>query len=304
MTTKSWQIGQVKITRIVEMSAERTPDFGYSNLTTEMILGEAWLRPHFATDDGLLKSNIQAFVVETQGQRIIVDTCVGNDKPRSNEAWNELQGSFLEDLSAAGYPPESIDMVLCTHLHVDHVGWNTMLVDGRWVPTFANARYLFGRVEWEHWQQETADAIAGDVAPEIAAGVFDSPAVNQDSIRPVIDAGLHEPVEMTHRINDEVCLEPSPGHTPGHVSVVIESAGQHAVITGDMMHHPIQCSLPHVSSKFDYSREGAIDTRRDFLRRYAGGEVLVLGTHFAGPTAGWLVSHGETWHFVVDKPTA
>ena len=302
MTTDSWKIGEVKITRIVEMSAVRTPDFGYRNLSTEEIQRETWLQPHFATDDGRLKSCIQAFAVESQGRRIIVDTCVGNDKPRSNAGWNQLQGSFLDDLAAAGYPPESIDLVLCTHLHVDHVGWNTILVDGRWVPTFPNARYLFGRTEWDHWRQETVTAIAGDVDQEIAEAVMDCAAVNQDSIRPIIDAGLHELVEVDHELSDEVRLEPTPGHTPGHVSVVIASAGRRAVITGDMMHHPIQIGLPHVSSKFDHDVARAQSTRADFLQRYGDDEVLVFGTHFAAPTAGWVVSHGDGWRFVVDKP--
>jgi len=300
MTTDSWRIGDVIITRIVEMSAVRTPDFGYRNLTTEDILAEAWLRPHFATDDGQLKSCIQAFVIESQGRRIIVDTCVGNDKLRGNPGWNQLQGPFLADLAAAGYPPESIDIVLCTHLHVDHVGWNTILVDGQWVPTFTNARYLFGWTEWEHWRQEAVSEIAGDVDPEIAEALIDTVAVNQDSIRPIIEAELHELVEVEHQVTDEVCLEPTPGHTPGHVSVVIASAGARAVITGDMMHHPIQIGLPHVASKFDHDVSRAVNTRRDFLRRYGDDEVLVFGTHFAAPTAGWVVSHGDGWRLKVE----
>jgi hypothetical protein len=164
MDTKSWQVGDVSITCIIEQKMERQPEFGYRNLSTQQILEQAWLKPNFATPDGKLISCIQAFVIESQNKRIIVDTCVGNDKPRrGNPAWNMLQSSFLEDLTAAGFERESIDVVLCTHLHIDHVGWNTMLVDGRWMPTFPNAQYLFGRTEWEHWSQETADAIAGDV---------------------------------------------------------------------------------------------------------------------------------------------
>ncbi len=299
MSADSWQVGEVKITRIVELSATRSPDFGYRNLSCEQILREAWLRPHFATEDGQLKSCIQAFVIESQGRRIIVDTCVGNDKTRGNGAWDKLQGPFLADLAAAGYERESIDTVLCTHLHIDHVGWNTMLIEGEWQPTFANARYLFGRTEWQHWQQETVAATAGDVDPEIAEAVIETQAVNQDSIRPVIEAGLHELVEMDQRITDEVQLEPTPGHTPGHVSVVIHSAGKRAVITGDMMHHPIQCALPGVASKFDHDVAAAKATRIDFLKRYCDDDVLVLGTHFAAPTAGRLVSHGESWRFHV-----
>ncbi len=301
MATDTWQIGEVTITRIVELTAVRTPDFGYRNLTTEEILRETWLQPHFVTEDGRLKSCVQAFVVESQGRRIIVDTCVGNDKPRGNAAWNQLQGSFLDDLTAAGFPPDSIDIVLCTHLHVDHVGWNTTPTDGQWLPTFPTARYLFGRVEWEHWQQETVTAIAGDIDPEIAQAVMDCPAVNQDSIRPIIAAGLEELVEVDHQVTEEVRLEPTPGHTPGHVSVAITSAGQRAVITGDMMHHPIQIGLPHVASKFDHDVARGQSTRHEFLRRYGDAEVLVFGTHFVAPTAGWVVSHGEGWRFLVER---
>ena len=300
MTTDNWQIGNVRITRIMEHRAERTPDFGYTELTTADILREDWLTPHFATADGKLISCIQAFVLESDGQRIIVDTCVGNEKARGNPAWNMTHGPFLDDLRAAGHPPEAIDIVLCTHLHVDHVGWNTMKVDGEWVPTFPNARYLFGRVEFEHWQQETLADMQGDMTDEIIENVVDVCETNRDSVRPVVEAGLHELVEMDHRVTGEVRLEPTPGHTPGHVSVVIESAGEKAVITGDLMHHPIQCAMPHVASRFDHDIARARATREDFLGRYADGPVTVFGTHFAPPTAGRVISHGGKWRFSVD----
>ena len=173
-----------------------------------------------------------------------------------------------------------------------------MLVDGRWEPTFPNARYLFGQTEWEHWRQETVTAVAGDVDLEVAEAVMDCATVNHDSIRPIINAGLHELVDVDHRVTDEVHLEPTSGHTPGHVSVVITSSGQRAVITGDMMHHPIQCAMPHAASKFDHDVARARNTRVDYLRRYADDEVL--GTHFAAPTAGRVVSHGDSWRFLVE----
>ena len=303
MDTKSWQVGDVSITCIIEQKMERQPEFGYRNLSTQRILEQAWLKPNFATPDGKLISCIQAFVIESQNKRIIVDTCVGNDKPRrGNPAWNMLQSSFLEDLTAAGFERESIDVVLCTHLHIDHVGWNTMLVDGRWMPTFPNAQYLFGRTEWEHWSQGTADAIAGDVKMDIAGTVLDTPAVNQDSIRPIIEANLHELVEMDHQITEDVRLEPTPGHTPGHVSVTIASGGDRAVITGDLMHHPIQCALPDVSRNFDHDVPRARDTRRDFLKRYADGEILVLGTHFATPTVSSVTATAGSFRSARPRP--
>ena len=195
--------------------------------------------------------------------------------------WHLRSTSFLTDLVDAGSPRESIDVVLCTHLHLDHVGWNTMRVDGRWVPTFPNARYLFARTEWEYWKDQ----------PEEFGPVI------TDSVRPIIDAGLADLVEMDHQLTDEVRLEPTPGHTPGHVSVHIRSAGEEAMITGDMMHHPCQIARPDWSTVLDYDAEQSRRSRRGFLERCAQGPVLVIGTHFMPPTAGRIVRDGDTYRF-------
>lgn len=299
MTAASWNVGDVKITSIVELHNVRHPNFVFRNLSQEEVLQQAWLRPHFATEDGRLISVTQAFVVECAERRIIIDTCIGNGKSRKWPAWNKLDEPFLTELADAGYPAESIDTVLCTHLHVDHVGWNTRLVDGRWIPTFPNASYLFGRKEWEYWSAETDEKLNSDVSQEVASEVLETRTVYQDSVRPIIEAGLHQLVEMDHKLTDEISLEPTPGHTPGHVSVRISSRGQHAIITGDMMHHPIQCALPEASSNFDYNVGEASATRKEFLRCCADQPVLVLGTHFPEPTAGWIVSHGKSWRFSV-----
>jgi glyoxylase-like metal-dependent hydrolase (beta-lactamase superfamily II) len=215
---------------------------------------------------------------------MLVDTCVGNDKTRTNPAWNMLATDWLARLAAAGLPPESVDLVLCTHLHVDHVGWNTRLRDGRWVPTFPRARYVFGRREWEHWSRVQEEEYA---------------AIYADSVQPVLDAGRADLVEADHRISEEIRLEPTPGHTPGHVSVHIGSGGREAVITGDLMHHPVQCAEPEWPSNFDVDVAEARATRRAFCARYADRDVTVLGTHFATPTAGRLASQGDTWRFLV-----
>jgi glyoxylase-like metal-dependent hydrolase (beta-lactamase superfamily II) len=277
-----WRIGAVAVTRVVEMEGPGPGTFLFAEATPERLLQHAWLRPHFLTDDGRTIGSIHAFVVESEGRTIVVDTCVGNDKPRAVKNWNMRQGRFLEDLAEAGYPRERVDTVLCTHLHVDHVGWNTMRVGGRWRPTFPNARYLFGRKEWEHWS----------VTPDPHDG-----AVQGDSVRPVLEAGLAELVEMDHRLSGEVWLEPTPGHTPGHVSVRIASRGEEAVITGDLMHHPVQCARPEWASRFDVDAEAARRTRRAFLERFADRPVLVLGTHFATPTAGRVLRDGPLWRF-------
>jgi glyoxylase-like metal-dependent hydrolase (beta-lactamase superfamily II) len=297
-----WRIGDVSVRRIIELEGPRDPEYLFRGVTPEDVLREEWLRPHFATEKGQLLGSIHAFILESGGKRIIVDTCVGNDKPRRRGLWNKLSGNFLAKLAAAGYPAESIDTVLCTHLHVDHVGWNTKLVDGRWVPTFRNARYLFGRTEWLHWSQEQGANITGDVPPDVAENVLEARVVYEDSVRPIVDAGLHDLVDPHHRITDNVWLEPTPGHTPGHVSVGISSRGAMAFITGDMMHHPIQMSRPEFSSNFDWSKAQAQATRRSFLSRNADRPVLILGTHFPAPTGGWVVTEGESWRLSLKRP--
>jgi glyoxylase-like metal-dependent hydrolase (beta-lactamase superfamily II) len=278
-----WQIGDVRITRVVEMEGPSPGTFLFPDATPEKLLQHAWLKPHFLTDDGRIIASVHAFIVESQGKTIVVDTCVGNDKPRDVKAWHMRKGRFLEDLAEAGFPRERVDTVLCTHLHVDHVGWNTMLKDGKWVPTFPKARYLIGRKEWDYWKDE----VGGDKV------------VRDDSVRPILDAGLADMVKRTHKLTSEVYLEPTPGHTPGHVSVHITSKGAQAVITGDLMHHPVQCAEPAWASHFDVDANKARVTRRAFLQKYKDGKVLVLGTHFAAPTAGRVASEGGALRFRV-----
>jgi glyoxylase-like metal-dependent hydrolase (beta-lactamase superfamily II) len=280
-----WTIGDVRITRLLESEVPTRATFIIPDASPDALARHAdWLRPHFMDERGRIVAAVHALVVESQGRRVVVDTCIGNDKERTIPTWNRLQGPFLDDLAGAGFARESIDAVVCTHLHVDHVGWNTMLVDGRWVPTFPNARYLFVRDEWEHWNA-SGPMIEGDVVG--------------DSVRPVVDAGLVDLVAPDHRLTDEVWLEPTPGHTPGHVSVRIRSAGVDAVITGDVMHHPVQCAEPGWHSNFDVDADAARRTRRAFLERYADQPILVIGTHFATPVGGHIVRHGDAWRFVV-----
>jgi glyoxylase-like metal-dependent hydrolase (beta-lactamase superfamily II) len=276
-----WQIGDVTVTKIIEEDAPVPGPFVLPDAQPAALAEIPWLAPNFVTEKGWLKMSIHALVIESQGLRILVDTCVGNDKERTTKAWSMRSGPFLRDLAAAGFPRESIDYVICTHLHVDHVGWNTMLVDGRWVPTFPNARYLFGRTEWEAWNADPQDEHFGPVM--------------QDSVTPILDAGLADLVASDHSVNDEVWFEPTHGHTKGHISVRIASRGADAVITGDMTHHPCQFARPEWRCYADYDAAAAIQTRRDFYARYAGTGVLVIGTHFAPPTAGHIVRDGDNY---------
>jgi glyoxylase-like metal-dependent hydrolase (beta-lactamase superfamily II) len=282
-----WRIGDVTVTRILELEATGGTRFILPQATPDAVREVGWLAPHFADENGRLRMSIHALVVETPTRRIVVDTCIGNDKQRDIPTWSNLQTGFLADLAAAGYPPESIDTVLCTHLHVDHVGWNTRLVDGKWVPTFPNARYLIGRAEFDYWQAEEA----GTEHPER------SPF--HDSVKPVFDAGLVDLVETDHVVCPEVSLEPTLGHTPGHVSIRIRSKGEQALITGDFAHHPCQLAHPEWASSADYDQTASTATRRRVFGDLAGSEVLVIGTHFASPTAGRIVPDGEVWRFAV-----
>jgi glyoxylase-like metal-dependent hydrolase (beta-lactamase superfamily II) len=271
-----WRIGDVTVTKIVELEVTGGSRFILPQATREAIQPIAWLRPHFADEDGRLRMSIHSFVVQTPTRRIVVDTCLGNDKQgRRIPTWNNLQGPFLADLAAAGFPRESIDTVLCTHLHVDHVGWNTMLMDGKWVPTFPRARYLMGRVEYQHWSK-----------PQ---GREDMVAVFGDSVRPAVDAGLVEEIELV----------PTVGHTPGHVSVRIRSRGEEGLITGDFLHHPCQIAHPEWASTADSDAEMGVRTRERMFAELAGRPVLVIGTHFAGATAGRIVRDGAAYRLDV-----
>jgi glyoxylase-like metal-dependent hydrolase (beta-lactamase superfamily II) len=227
--------------------------------------------------------SVHALLVEAPGLRLVVDTCVGNDRPREITGSEPLATSFLQQLTEAGWSRDGVDAVLCTHLHVDYVGWNTMLENGRWVPIFPMARYLIGRREYE-----------------FMSGVDDEEqqAMFGDSIRLIIEAGLVELVEMDHVISPESRLVPSVGHSPGHVSVMIESEGRRTVITGDMAHHPCQIAHPDWTVA-DHDPEAAVLTRSRLFAEWADQPVLVIGTHFAAPTGGRIVHDGAALRFQV-----
>lgn len=280
---QQWQVGDVKITRVVEMEVAGGTKFILPDATREACQAYDWMAPHFMDDQGNLIMSIHALVIDTGARRIVVDTCIGNDKQRNIPAWSNLQTNFLNDLAQAGYPRETIDTVMCTHLHVDHVGWNTMLVDGQWVPTFTNARYLLAEKEWTYWDAAGDDDTYGSIL--------------EDSVQPVVDAGLVDLVSETHQVCDEVRLEPTPGHTPGHVSVHITSNGQEALITGDCIHHPVQMTRTDWCSSADYDQSAGKATRDDLLQRYVDQDILIIGTHFATPTAGHIkhLAGGGYW---------
>jgi len=275
---RTWKIGDVEITRIVEVNNwEDDITMLLPDATTDTVLAYPWLQPHFATPEGKMILSFQCFVMRTPEHQIMLDTCIGADRQREFDVFTNMQTDFLDDLAHAGFSPEDIDVVLCTHLHFDHVGWNTRLVDGKWVPTFPNARYLFGRNEYEHWKML-----------EDTNGYHDLNHM-ADAVGPVVDAGLVDLIEPEHQICPEISLRPTPGHTPGHVSIRIESQGKPAIVTGDMMHNPIQFERPNDPGRFDMDQAQAGITRKQFLDDMANSSVFVIGSHFSDPTGGFVV---------------
>ena len=232
----------------------------------------------------LLVMSFHSIVVRTPDLNILVDSCVGNDKPRPNNPhWHQRQGTYLEDLAATGLKPEDIDVVMCTHLHADHVGWNTRLEDGRWVPTFPNARYLFAQRELEHWRE----VLANSPPDEINHGSF------ADSVAPILDAGQAVRVPMDHEIANGVNLIGAPGHTPGNVIVRLDHRSERAYLTGDVIHHPVQVERPEWSSCFCWDPAMSAESRLKTLRAAAEEDAWLLPAHFPTPTAAKILSAGS-----------
>lgn len=276
-----WTVGRVKITKIVEITSIGGSRFILPQGTSEAIQKMPWLVPGYATPEGRLILSVQSWIVETPSHRIVVDTCIGNDKQgRSVPAWNSLDKPYLDNLAVAGTPAEIIDTVLCTHLHVDHVGWNTKLVNGQWVPTFTNARYVFGKTEYAHWAAQSEG---------------EHKIVFEDSVQPIVTAGLADLVTADHRIGDEVSLISTPGHSPGHMSVLIESDGATALLTGDVAHHPCQMARLDWSSTADFDPVQSIEARKMLFSRFADTPTLVFGGHF---DPGHLVREGDAFKLI------
>lgn len=289
MTALTWRVGDVTITRVPEVVVDM-PLTGLLPEATAAALApyRDWLEPHFLKADGVFTISIHGLVVDTGALRILVDTCVGPHPVPGFEDMRAGAEDFLAGLAAAGHPREAIDVVLCTHLHFDHVGWNTMSEGDRIVPTFPNARYLFARTEWEHWSKAEDDAYA---------------STQEATVRPIVEAGLADFVETDHKLCDSVRLVPTPGHTPGHVSVEIASQGQRAFITGDMTHHPVQWAEPDWKDVADVDSAAASATRRRLAAALADTPVLVIGTHYPPPCAGHLVRAADgVWFRARSQP--
>ena len=281
--TSQFSLSDMTVHRIVEQEGSFLDAFEMLPALTPERLEENrdWMIDGHALDQGsMLQLCFQSYLIRTPHHVVLVDSCIGNDKPRPNRpSWHmKTDDRFTAGLAAAGFGVGDIDFVLCTHLHADHIGWNTRLENGRWVPTFPNARYVFGEQEYANWSK------ANETAPV---------APFQDSVLPVVEAGRADFVATDHAIGDHIRFLATPGHTAGHVSFAFGKGRDEAVASGDLIHSPLQARYPELSTKFDVDPAQAANTRRSFLERYAETDTLCCMAHFPSPSVGRLKRWGE-----------
>lgn len=279
-STAAWTVGELTVHRIDEVPLPpQTGPWLLPAATPELVSQVPWLRPDFADGTGVLRLASHSFAFTVDGLRVVVDTGIGNGKTRANPAWHNMNSDYLARLGGAGFAPETVDLVILTHLHTDHVGWNTRADGATWRPTFPHARYVTARTEWDYWASVDMD--------DARRHMF------QDSVHPVRDAGLLHLTDVPDDGADVapgVRLIPTPGHTPGHLAVQLRSHGAAALITGDAIHHPVQMAHPDITSCVDIDPHQADATRRRLLASLADTDTLVLGSHFPLPTAGLVKS--------------
>jgi glyoxylase-like metal-dependent hydrolase (beta-lactamase superfamily II) len=269
-------LGNVTVTRVEEMHGQVMPaDQFFPDMPEEewKESREMLVPDHLSADDNMVVAAMQTWVLRSGGRTILVDTAIGNDKVRpAVVAWDHLRLDYLGNLARAGVQPADVDLVVNSHLHTDHIGWNTRLADGTWAPTFPNATYLMPRVDFEYWNPANN--------PDIAGGVNEN--AFEDSVVPVLDAGQVQLWEDSHVIDGSLRLQAAPGHTPGHGVIVLESGTDRALFAADIMHTPLQARHPDHSSCFCLDPAVANATRRKLLGWAADNNALVLPAHFGG----------------------
>lgn len=284
-------LADTTITRIEEQQGPGfLPDFLFPDWDPKVLEEHRdWMVPDCFDDaGGRFIASVHSWLVRTSHHVILIDTCGGNDKERPLlERFHRQSHPYLARLAAAGVQPEAVDYVLCTHLHADHCGWNTQLIDGRWVPTFPNAKYVFSRDEQEEWSGPAGQA-------GFNAGVY------EDSVLPIIEAGLVHVIDGEDQLGDTLFFHPTPGHSQGHMAIRLLGGDRQALFSGDVMHQPIQVYRPLWNSRFCEHAEDARFSRRWVLEHCAETQAILLPSHFAGGHAGHVSRHGEafSWRFV------
>ena len=272
---------KLKIKRVIEISDSGNLPL-IPDATPENLKKIPWLFPEFISSAHGLKLVIQLIVIESNGKIIIVDTCVGNHKNIYYKPWANKENKFLEKLVALGIKRENVDFVICTHIHLDHVGWNTFKNNDEWETTFPNAEYIFSEKELDH-ARKFENTLHGDILKE--------------SIDPVLRAGQAKLISPPYSIDKNIKIINTPGHTPGHMSVVINYGGFNAYVTGDMIHHPCQIAYPEWGTYYDVDKELAMKTRKRFLEKNAEQDSIIIGTHFSGSSIGKIIKDGDKYAF-------
>lgn len=293
-----FDIGTVKVHRIEEWQGTFSPPAdlfaGFASDGWEPH-AEEFAPEYYDPASGKLFAFLQSWVLDTGRQRILFDTGAGNDKDRPNlSIFGNLRTDFLGNLAAAGFQPEDIDVVVCSHIHVDHVGWNTRLVEGRWEPTFRNARYVLPLADRAYWDPQDEAAGPAGIGAAVNAGMFD------DSVRPIIEAGRAEWAEDGFEVDDGLVLRACPGHTPGSMMMDVASGGETAMFVGDVVHHPAQIYRPEWNSIFCEEPEQARDTRRRVLDLAAEREALLIPAHFGGSHMARVLRDGSGFRPVLN----
>jgi glyoxylase-like metal-dependent hydrolase (beta-lactamase superfamily II) len=287
------RIGDFEVRRVVEFEGPFiTPEDFFPDFDPEVLRENPDLTGPRLIDaeSGRLVFSFHSFVVRTGHHTILIDSCLGNDKERpARPQFHRLRTSYLADLAAAGVRPEEVDYVMCTHLHWDHVGWNTRLVDGSWVPTFPKARYIMARREFEHWQgvQQRGEDTPHRIAFE-------------DSVLPVVRSGQSLLVGDDFAMEDGLWFESAPGHTPGNIIIHARSRDDHAVFMGDVVHHQLQLAKPEWSTRACSDMELSRRTRTRLIEEHAGQGTLLLPAHFPAPTAGRIRRHGAAYRYAFE----
>ena len=298
---KTQQLGQFTIDRVTEYEGSFAPLKNIlPSITQADIDAHAdWLKPNYVDEQDRAIMSFHSYLIQTGRHRILVDACVGNDKERPHRAsWNRAQFPFMQSLAQARVSPEDIDFVCCTHMHADHVGWNTRLQNGQWVPTFPNARYVFAQTEYSHWEKTHREALAkGEPSPN--HGSF------ADSVLPVVEAGRALMVQDDFEFEPGLYLGAAHGHTPGNCVLHAHSQGRRAIFSGDILHTPAQLINTDWSSNFCFDPQTSAQVRKDLVHSIADTDTLLMTGHFPTPVAGRVVSHGDHFRFAgADQPAA
>jgi glyoxylase-like metal-dependent hydrolase (beta-lactamase superfamily II) len=288
------QLGRMRIHKVHEMDSPTPMTMNLPGVTPrDLERLRNWYDPGddeitLDPETAQMTFSVHSFVIEVDGQTILVDTCDGNHKNRLVEAVHQLDTDYLGNLRRAGFEPGDIDLVMCTHLHFDHVGWNTMLQNGKWVPTFPNAKYLFGRKDYEYFKEN----------PEGEEAHHESFA---DSIVPVMEAGQGIIVDENHvahkEIGDGIWLEPAFGHSPGCCTVHGQAGAEEAIFWGDVIHHPVQMIRYDLPFAFDADPATASLTRQRVMKQAAEQDLLCFPAHFRKTSAGKVKADGDAYRY-------